>query len=493
MSLPAAPRGHASVEAPDAPPAAIHWLTRDFRLDDNAALAAAARGPMLSVFFIDAELRAQGAASRWRLERALRAFDAALRQRGAGGVTILRGQPEDLLPRLAAALGATEVHQADWPSPAMRATQQRVGRALRAQGAQLVLHPGHLLIHPRLLRTKGGGAYRVFTPFSRALRGIGADRPGAGAPQRIEPAAHLPDMAGSVALPGLDLAPDLHGGRAVLDAHALPAGEAAALARLDGFLDRAADYGMLRDRPDIDATSGLSEALALGEISPRSIWAIAEARRRDAPAAAEGIAKFMSELCWREFAWHLLIEFPQMAERAWRPEWADFPWRGDNPDFQRWRQAQTGIALVDAGLREMRVTGRMHNRVRMVVASWLTKHLLTDWRLGLAHFADSLTDWDPAANAMNWQWVAGCGPDSAPFFRIFNPSRQAERFDPQGSYRDAWLNPDAPGARAYDDTLPPDWDSARDGARGAGPGDTDALIAAGRQRALDAYAGFRAD
>ncbi|WP_374425616.1 deoxyribodipyrimidine photo-lyase [Paracoccus sp. (in: a-proteobacteria)] len=467
-------------------PTAIHWLTRDFRLGDNPALAAAARGPMRSVFFIDAQLLAQGAASRWRLERALRDFDAALRQRGNAGVTILRGEPHELLPRLVAALGAAEVHQSDWPCPAMRASQQRVDQALRAQGAQLVLHPGHLLIHPRLLRTKGGGAYRVFTPFARALRGIGADRPGAGAPPRI-PTASGAGWPQSVALGGLDLAPDLHGGRAVLDAHALPAGEAAALARLDDFLDRASEYEARRDRPDIEATSGLSEALALGEISPRSVWAIAEARRRDDPAAAEGIAKFMSELCWREFAWHLLIEFPQMAERAWRPEWAEFPWRGDNADFDRWRQARTGIALVDAGLREMRVTGRMHNRVRMVVASWLTKHLLTDWRLGLAHFQDSLSDWDPAANAMNWQWVAGCGPDAAPFFRIFNPERQAERFDPRGDYRRAWLGPGAAGALAYDATLPPDWRG-----KGRPPADEGtAAIAAGRQRALDAHAGFR--
>lgn len=465
------------------PPAAIFWLTRDFRFSDNAALSAATRGPVLPVFFIDRLLMAQGAASRWRLERALRAFDAELRRRSGQGVLILRGEPDALLPGLARAIGASELHQSDWPAPEMRALQDRVGRALQPAGARLVLHPGHLLIHPRLIRTGAGTSYRVYTPFARALRGINPDRPGPAAPDRIVQLAARPE---GLALETLDLAPDLNGGAAVLARHALPAGETAALARLDDFLDRAAGYEAGRDRPDLDATSGMSEHLALGEISPRSIWALAEARRGDGSATGAGIEKFLSELIWREFAWHLLIEFPQLAERPWRAEWQDFPWQGDSDRATAWRRARTGIALVDAGLREMRVTGRMHNRVRMVVASWLSKHLMTDWRLGLAHFADSLTDWDPAANAMNWQWVAGCGPDAAPFFRIFNPETQAQRFDPQGRYRRRWLQSEAQDYRA---TLPRDW---RAECRADWQPDADPPLATGRQRALDAYAAFRA-
>ena len=461
------------------PPPAIFWLTRDFRFSDNAALAAAARGPVLPVFFVDRLLMAQGAASRWRLERALRVFDAGLRRRSGQGVVILRGEPDAILPGLATAIGAPEVHQSDWPAPEMRDLQDRVDRALQAAGARLVLHPGHLLIHPRLIHTRTGGAYRVYTPFARALRGIGPDRPGASAPDRITLATPRPE---GLALDRLDLAPDLHGGRAVLERHALPAGEAAALTRLQDLLDRVGNYETGRDRPDQDATSNLSEHLAVGEISPRSLWALAEARRKDTPFASTGIEKFLSELIWREFAWHLLIEFPQLAERPWRAEWQDFPWQGDSDQAADWRRARTGIALVDAGLREMRATGRMHNRVRMVVASWLTKHLLTDWRLGLAHFQDSLTDWDPAANAMNWQWVAGCGPDAAPFFRIFNPQTQAERHDPAGRYRRRWLEV---GQADYLATLPPDW-------RSDWQADPDAPLAVGRQRALEAYAAFRA-
>ncbi|KRW96345.1 deoxyribodipyrimidine photo-lyase [Paracoccus sp. MKU1] len=467
-------------------PPSILWLCRDFRFRDNAAMAAAAAaGPVLPVFLIDRGLRAQGAASRWRIERALRAFDAELRRRHGAAVLVLEGEPEALLPDLTARIGAAALHMNDWPEPGTIAAQQRLGRALAGTPARLVLHPGHLLLHPRALRTGSGGAYRVFTPFARTLRAIGPDRPGGEAP-RLAPLADPPQ---GLALDRLDLAPDLHRGRAVLERHALPAGEAAALARLGDFLDRAGDYAAQRDRPDRDATSGLSESLAVGEIGPRDLWAIATARARADSAAGAGIAAFLTELIWREFAWHLLIAFPRLARQPWRPEWSDFPWRGASGDLTRWQRAETGIALVDAGLREMRVTGRMHNRVRMVAASWLTKHLLTDWRLGLAHFADSLTDWDPASNAMNWQWVAGCGPDAAPFFRIFNPERQAAQFDPQGRYRRRWLlgwqGAEAEEARGYFDSLPPAWQVSRHYAEdGADP-------TSGRARALAAHAAFR--
>lgn len=463
---------------------AIWWLGRDFRLADNPALVAAAgAGAVLPVFVLDAATRAQGAASRWRLQRALQGLDATLRQRHGRGITLLAGEADAILPRLAAACGATAIHHCDWPCPADRAAQDRLRAALAHGPARLHLHPGHLLLHPGRIRTGKGGAYRVFTPFARALRAAGPDRP---LPQPVITLAEAPDPAPASLDPArLDLAPDLHGGAAVLARHALPAGEAAALARLDAFLDHAAGYGDNRDRPDRDACSGLSEHLALGEISPRQIWARAAPHLQG--SAGDDIAKFLSELSWREFAWHLLIDQPDLAETPWRPEWRDFPWRRDEAALAVWQQARTGIALVDAGLREMRVTGRMHNRVRMVVASWLTKNLLIDWRAGLAHFADSLTDWDPAANAMNWQWVAGCGPDAAPFFRIFNPQRQAETFDPAGHYRRRWLwgfeGADGPESRAYFQAVPRAWPV---------PQPWQAAEVQGRDRALAAYARFRA-
>ena len=498
---------------------AIYWLRRDFRLSDNVALAqAAAQGEVLPVFLIDRQLLARGAADRWRSERGLIALDASLRERFGTGLLILRGEADEILPDLARSIGAASIHANDWPCAEMAAVEQRLRARLANNPAggggdggatndkvQLHLHPGHLLFNPHHLRSGKGSTYRVYGAFARAAWHLGPERP-IPMPAQIRWLRDLPAGLPDRLARGLDpaclkLAPDLYGGSDVLARFAQPAGEAAAWQRLEAFFANAQRYSDERDRPDRDATSGLSEYLAHGEISPRSLWAAAEARAMADPALGPGLAKFQSELLWREFAWHLLVDFPQMDRRCWQSGWQDFPWRGDSHEAQRWQSAQTGVALVDAGLREMRVTGRMHNRIRMIVASYLTKHLLTDWRLGLRHFADSLTDWDPAANAMNWQWVAGCGPDAAPFFRIFNPERQAARFDPRGNYRRDWLagwsgaeagkatadhQPDS-GAQAYFATLCGNWridDPYREVV-------TAPQLAMGRQRALDAYTQLR--
>ncbi len=469
-------------------PPGILWLTRDFRLHDNPALlAAVADGPLLPVFVVDRLTMAQGAASRWRLMRALQSWDASFRRRSGGkGVTVLRGEADEILPALMKRLGAHRLHQPDWPTSEMRELQDRMRAALRPDCAELILHPGHLLVHPGAVRTGNGGAYRVYSPFARAVHRLGSDRPVRDAPSRIAPFTDAPQ---GIDLGKLDLAPDLHCGRAALDRFALPAGEDAALARLDDFLDRASAYPRGRDRVDRDATSSLSEHLALGEISPRTVWERATHRADATSEHAVGISKFLSEVIWREFAWHHLIEFPQMPSTCWRPEWENFPWRKDGPDLTRWQRAQTGVALVDAGLRQMWLTGRMHNRVRMVVASWLTKNLLIDWRAGLAHFADCLTDWDPAANAMNWQWVAGCGVDAAPYFRVFNPDRQADLHDPSGAYRRRWLagfDLVSPlEADAWLESIPRDWHR---GPWRAGP---PSMPAEGRKAALAALTKFR--
>jgi deoxyribodipyrimidine photo-lyase len=199
--------------------------------------------------------------------------------------------------------------------------------------------------------------------------------------------------------------------------------------------------------------------LTYGEISPRTVWHAALRRREEGAGGAE---TFLKELVWREFAWHLLWHAPDLPTANWRRDWDRFPWRGDNPDAERWRRGLTGEPMVDAGLREMYVTGTMHNRVRMLAASYLTKHLMTDWRVGLAWFAECLVDWDPASNALGWQWTAGSGPDAAPFFRIFSPSRQAERFDPDGTYRHRFVaglrpGPAHPEALAYFQAVPRSW------------------------------------
>ncbi|WP_185958756.1 cryptochrome/photolyase family protein [Paracoccus laeviglucosivorans] len=464
----------------------IFWLCRDFRVADNTALVAALKnGPIAPVFLIDKMLMEQGAASRWRLQRALAAFDADLRRRCGHGVLILRGEAEDELPKLARRISASAVHVTDWPCPQMRRVQDQARKALG--DVPLLLHMGHLLIHPRMVHTKTGGAYKVYTPFARAVREAGPDQPIA-APRRIEIA---PDLPQGEVLDNLNLAPDMRSGAAVLERHALDPGEAAALARLDDFLSHAKGYGEDRDRLDRPATSGLSEALAVGEISPRTIWAISMRRIQAGDTAADDARKFLSEVLWREFAWHLLIEFPQMDHRPWREEWSRFPWKSHGAGLDAWTQARTGIPAVDAGQREMRVTGRMHNRVRMITASYLTKHLMIDWKQGLRHFQDSLTDWDPASNAMNWQWVAGSGPDASPFFRIFNPVTQAQKFDPDATYLKRWLagyrGSKSPDAKDYFDTLPRDWQVPSAYAAG----DDAQELADRRQAALEAYAKMR--
>lgn len=420
---------------------AIWWVRRDARLADNAALAAAAAaGPVTPVVLVEPVLTAQGAATRWRLGRALAALDAELRARG-GALTVRTGAPEAVLPALAAELGAAEVHALAWPEPRRIAADEAARAALDRAGVRLVLHDGATLLPPGAVRNAQGQPFKVQSAFARAARALGVPPP-ARMPGRIDwrpaPGEPLPDLA-----------PDMNRGAAVLAAHARPAGEAAALAQLDAFLaGPVEDYAEGRDRIDRDGgTTGLSEALAVGEIGPRTIWAAVADRPGSGPQ------KLLSELMWREFAWSLLVARPDLPTANFRPEWDRFPWQGDGPEAEAWRRAVTGIPLVDAGLREMFVTGTMHNRVRMVVASVLCKHLLTDWRVGAAWFDDCLTDWDPASNAMNWQWVAGSGPDAAPYFRVFNPDLQAQKFDPTVAYRSRWLSPGS----GYFEAVPRSW------------------------------------
>ncbi|MEM6440420.1 MAG: deoxyribodipyrimidine photo-lyase, partial [Pseudomonadota bacterium] len=293
----------------------------------------------------------------------------------------------------------------------------------------------------------------------------------------------------SLTLDDLALSARMNRGAEVVARYVDP-GEDAALARLESFLDaKVADYATMRDRPDLDATSSMSDHLALGEISPRTIWTLAQRRRQG--GKSEGATIFLKEIVWREFAYHLLHHTPRIETGNWREQWDDFPWRDDNEDAERWRQGRTGVPAVDAAMRELHVTGRMHNRMRMLTASYLTKHLMTHWRVGEAFFAEHLVDWDPASNAMGWQWTAGSGPDASPFFRIFNPETQGEKFDPMGAYRRRFLAElsAAPpeDALAFFDAVPRSW--------GLRPDDRypDPIVdlKTGRQRALDAYSALR--
>lgn len=462
----------------------IFWFRRDLRLEDHPGLcAAAAAGVVLPVFILDPETEALGAAPKWRLGEGLAAFDAALRARGSR-LILRRGDALQVLTALAQETGAGSVHWQRLYDPAAIARDTRVKSGLREAGIGAESHPGHVLFEPWDVATGTGGFYKVYTPFWRAVRGR---EPG--------PALPAPDLGRpnawpqGAALDGWRLGAAMDRGAAVVARHA-NVGAEAAQGRLGAFTaGRIGDYKEARDRLDLSGTSNLSENLSLGEIGPRTCW---HAGRRAMEAGKAGAETFLQELVWRDFAYHLLYHTPHIVERSWREEWQDFPWAGDNDAAERWRRGMTGEPVVDAAMREMQVTGRMHNRGRMLVASYLTKHLMTHWSVGMKWFDEHLIDWDPASNAMGWQWAAGSGPDATPFFRIFNPRTQGERFDPQGAYRRRFVaelsdNP-GPDARAFFEAVPRSWGLSPDQPYP----DPMVDLKAGRERALRAYHEHRA-
>ncbi|MXU66586.1 cryptochrome/photolyase family protein [Oceanomicrobium pacificus] len=454
------------------------WFRRDFRLDDNGALAAAAEkgGPVVPVFILDPDVDQLGAAPAWRLEQAIEHFGAVLE--GMGSRLILRrGKALDMLRDLVAETGAGAVHWNRYYQPQVVARDREVKAALKEDGLEACSFDGMVLRDPWEVRTQSGDPYRVYSPFWKSLRGM--DIP---APRDPPGALPAPDTwPESERLADWGLGGAMNRGAEIVAGHAR-IGEAAARDRLDEFLDGsvaryAADRNRL-DRPD--ATSGLSEPLAWGEISPRRIFHTVQGR--DA-AGTKGAEKFLSELGWRDFAWHIHHSFPALAEENWSDGWDNFPWREENDDAEAWQRGLTGEEMVDAAMRELYVTGRMHNRARMLVASYLTKHYLVHWRVGLRWFEHCLIDWDPASNGMGWQWVAGSGPDAAPYFRVFNPALQAEKFDPKGSYRRLYLDPEADGANAFLRAVPRSWGLGE----GARPDTPRISLKDGRDRALGAY------
>lgn len=463
------------------------WFRRDLRLADHPALSAAVASgrPVIPVFVLDETVEALGAAAKWRLGLGLAELAASLGRCGAR-LVLRRGAAAAVIDQLVAETGAQAVYWTRYYEPAHIARDTAIKMALRGRGIEAQSFAGALLAEPARLQSSAGRPYAVFIPFWRALRGrdMGMALP---APIQLRPVPHWPP---SEALADWQMGRAMRQGAEVVRPH-LRIGEVAAAERLAEFVDlRLARYGIERDFPAVEVCSGLSENLAWGEISPRQIWQVVE-HYREVPGAEAGAEKFLSELGWREFAWHLMAAYPAMASACWRQDWESFPWQGDNVNAQAWRRGMTGEPLVDAGMREMFVTGRMHNRVRMVVASYLTKHLTTDWRIGLGWFQDCLVDWDPAANALGWQWVAGCGPDAAPYFRVFNPATQAGRFDPDGAYQRRFLAKGAPhpapAASAYFDAAPKAWGLSAGQAYPARRVD----LVEGRNAALAAFAMFR--
>jgi deoxyribodipyrimidine photo-lyase len=375
--------------------------------------------------------RAQGGAANWWLNASLQRLEAALRARGIG-LVLRTGEAAQVLGELAQETGARRVAWNRRYGGPERERDTGIKAALQAQGLEVVSHAGHLLNEPWSVVSGSGGPYRVFTPYWRAVRAAYQPPPALPAPQGLSG----PQVEGErLADWGLHpRAPDWSMG---FDAVWQP-GEDGARQRLTRFIAGGlAGYGVNRNRPDVaGSTSGLSAHLAFGEISAAAIWrAVVQAiGERGDTAFEESAWVFLSEIVWREFSYVLLWNAPDLASRNWNAAFDAMPWREAPDDLRAWQRGLTGYPIVDAGMRQLWQTGWMHNRVRMIVASFLTKHLLIDWRRGEDWFWDTLVDADPASNAASWQWTAGSGADAAPYFRVFNPITQGRDYDPDGLY-----------------------------------------------------------
>lgn len=428
---------------PSAPPLIV-WFRDDLRLSDHPALHAAASSsaPLLCLYVLDEESgslcppdgRPIGSASRWWLAQSLRSLQESLTARGQT-LVLRRGPAAKVIANLAQEIQASAVHWIESYIPSQAAVERDVSAALEKIGVAARSFPSDLLVKPTSLRNKEGRGLRVFTPFWKRVLSMGDPPQPLPAPKTLKagPKVASDDLA------SWNLEPTRPDWAAGLRETWTP-GEAAAQERLQDFLDNdIAGYASLRDRPDRDGTSRLSPHLRFGEISPRQVWRAANFAAARKPAIASGAGKFLSELGWREFSRHLLFDLPQLAEKNLQPSFDAFPWRNDAKALRAWQHGRTGYPIVDAGMRELWHTGIMHNRVRMVVASFLVKHLLIDWRDGEKWFWDTLVDADPGSNPASWQWVAGSGADAAPYFRVFNPILQGEKFDPDGAYVSKWV------------------------------------------------------
>ena len=412
---------------------AIVWFRSDLRIADNEALMAASQHSAVLPVFIretNSPARPIGAARMWWLHHSLSRLAEKLEGLGAP-LVLMSGDPAKIIPHLVTQIGASAVYWNRRYDPAHTSGDASIKDQLQKDGITAESFAGQLLHEPTRLKTGSGGYYKVYSPFWRAMEPGIEHREPLPAPDSLPGLPHTSGLA-SEKLESwklLPVKPDWSGG--ISDTWT--PGEDGAHARLTDFLeDRMQGYAERRDIPGVDATSGMSPHLAIGEITPAQI--IESLKNADTQATSDDRTKYRKEVGWREFAWHLLVNEPKLAAKNHNSKFDDFPWMSNKDDLIAWQKGQTGYPIVDAGMRELWQTGWMHNRVRMVVASFLTKHLLTDWRKGEDWFWDTLVDADPASNAASWQWVAGCGADAAPYFRIFNPVIQGEKFDPEGAY-----------------------------------------------------------
>ena len=461
----------------------IWWVRKDLRLGDNAALtdAIAQGGPVIPVFILDEVFETYAACPKWRFGLGVAKLAETLEAKGSR-LILRRGRAEEVLAALVQETGAKAVRWSRAYDPDQVARDKAVKARLEADGVEAKSLPGHLLFEPWTVETKTGGFYRVYSPMWRAVKDT--DVP---APKPAPETLPAPDAwPSSDVLDDWQMGAGMRRGADIVAKHVC-VGEEAALQRLDAFIEERIDtYKLRRDFPGEESTSRLSENLAWGEISPATLW---HAGQRAMHEGARGAEHFLKEVVWREFAYHLVWHTPHILTRNWREGWDTFPWDSEENDkVLAWKQGRTGIKFVDAAMREMYVSGTMHNRARMIVASYLTKHLMAHWQIGQRWFEDCLIDWDPASNAMGWQWTAGSGPDAAPYFRIFNPETQLDKFDKDGVYQRQWL---AEGradpsetALSFFDAIPKSWGLMPDAPY---PSEPVVALDVGRKRALAAY------
>lgn len=439
MTAPATPSRSAS--AADAAPALV-WFRHDLRLADQPALNAACGqgGPVVCLYVLDDETPgewAHGGASRWWLHQALAALDTDLRAKG-NRLILQQGRAEDVVAELTTEVGAGAVFWNRSYAPYDREPDARLKAGLKAKGVHAQSFNGTLISEPVAVRNKSGGVFKVFTPYWKTISTHHVEAPSA-APELI-PA--LPDgvTPASLSLDALRLLPTEPDWSAGLAATWTP-GEAGGRARFDAFIagDGAGggliNYAEGRNRPDLDACSRLSPFLKFGHVSPRQIWHWSlEAMHRE-PALEQPGWALLREIGWREFSYYLLHHFPTLPNSNWKPDFDRFPWQdADTAAVRAWQKGRTGYPMVDAGMRQLWQTGWMHNRLRMITGSFLVKHQLLPWQIGARWFWDTLVDADIASNSAGWQWVAGCGADASPYFRVFNPITQGPKFDPEARF-----------------------------------------------------------
>ena len=414
----------------------IVWFRDDLRIADNPALAwAIERGaPVIALYLLDEqspEIRPLGAASKWWLHHSLTSLSSDLESLGAT-LTLRSGSAREVIPALVTEVGAGGLAWNRRYGPS-RVIDQELKEDLRSQGLDVESFQASVMYEPWTITNKDGKAFQVFTPFWKTCLASGPPREPIPAPASIEGVADV--QSESLDAWGLlPTSPDWSEGLR----ETWSPGEEGAWQRLDGFVESGLALYHRRDEPGIDATSMLSPHLRFGEVSPHQVWH--RSMRTDNPEAIKNRDKFLSEVGWREFMINVLFQHPALHTDNIRSNFDQFPWRWpEATELRPWQRGTTGIPLVDAGMRQLWHTGYMHNRVRMVTASFLVKNMLVHWRLGEQWFWDTLVDADEANNPGSWQWVAGCGTDAAPYFRVFNPVVQAEKFDPDGSYRSTWI------------------------------------------------------